>query len=196
MRQIIENTQKERQKEVWSLIIKQKEAKEMKKDNKNEPAQEKEKSKDESSKAKETTDYTEITVKNSNNNQFSPFHIPKTVQSDLTSPIDECIILKPDFKVMEPVSIMTNKTDFNFNSCPPVINPLPQLPDADIIISDNNHWRYRYSNTMPCYFSSCKSTCEDSKRCFCYRTQDVTHTCHQMIKEIQSLNWDFLADVS
>lgn len=79
MRQLIENGQKERQREIWALVKERKIP-----SLKVEPA---EKPKNEQV-----------------NGQFSPFHIPKTVHHEPVSPLDENM-LRVNFQISGPVSV-------------------------------------------------------------------------------------------
>ena len=164
MKQIIENTQKERQREVWSLVLLRK-TKEVAKEKEKEKEIEKDKEKDnQKQKDKdlkndhelskdvvfETVEFKEGLSKmaeNTKGNEFSPFHIPKTVQNDVTTPTEEFITVKPVFRISEPVSIVPYNKDLSFISShaspPDEISAFIQSVDANAIINDNNQLRYR-----------------------------------------------------
>ena len=147
MKQIIENTQKERQKEVWGLVMRPKGREAIKEKEKKESENKKEISKDEEIKPVECKEDTNNVKDEPKENEFSPFHIPTTIQSDLKSPVEEYITVKPDFKIMEPVSIVPLKSDFSltnsFSTPPEEISAFIQTIDANVIITDNNQLRYK-----------------------------------------------------
>lgn len=114
MRQIIESTQKERQREVWGLIVQ-----------KIVPKQVEEAPKLEVPGKKETP---------TPNGNFSPFHIPKTVNHDPVSPLDENM-LRVNFRVAGPVSMPLTMTPHSLQ--------LQAATDVEDVIQCNNEWRYR-----------------------------------------------------
>lgn len=173
MKQIIENTQKERQKDIWNFVVKQK-------------AQAVEKVKNEKLEHQQKI---EDSDNEEGNSAFSPFHIPRTVKSNLQSPVND--VIRPEFKIMGPVSL-SHKTHAQFPGADMQYTSLQSL-SSDSIINTNNYLRYR------CFFIVLTSF-QKLRILICYsfifsfRVQEMSQSWNHLIKEMKSLNWDSLKE--